>query len=750
MDPTALENLTYLSGSLPLTLPLGRFLPPLPSGMVSGRLSEQLKQSGWLLDLFGTSPAADLEAARAGQRVLVASNNPIINFMLETLASAPRNQDFQSALAELAFLRRGNERLDQHLQALYQTECSACGQKIQVQAFLWRRDEPQPYGKLYECPYCKDEGERPVNPADLEQAAVFSHSGLHRARALERVNLEEGAFLSNIQEALDTYLDRPLYFLFTYLNKIEGQHKMPEKHRKLLQALFISACDEGSALWPYPASRSRPRQLITPPQFRENNLWLALENAIAAWTSLPAPVPLTHWPELPPESGGICLYPGRLKALLPLPDPIQPQAGLAVFPRPIQAFWTLSAIWSGWIWGKEAVYPLKIALERQRYDWNWHTHALQSALNAFQKNSPQGTPLLGFSAELEPGFLLSIISAARNAGFDLKGLALREEQGIGQYLWLPTPEGGPSSAMPTFETASREALTTYLAKRAEPAAYLPLLACAAASFFQVHPPDPEGPMPPDPINRFLKNFNTVLSAPRTFQRFTNGATHNPESGVWWLAEPPNPLEAPLADQVEMEIVRSLQKQEELSLEEIDQNLCARFKGLYTPELELIRVILESYAEISSQFPERWQLRPAEKTTARRADLKEASVLLADLAKQFGLLQQGENPLNWKDSSGRVVYTFHLGASSMVARYLTAPQAQNGQRVIVLPGSRANLLAYKLQKDLRLARLLAPWHVLKFRYLRQLAGRPDLTPELLRSLLDSDPPTWQNATQLSIF
>ena len=69
------------SGSAPAR-PLARFLPPVPAGMVSGWLKDNVEPGSWLLDPLGASPAVVLEAARAGYRVIAASNNPILSFMI--------------------------------------------------------------------------------------------------------------------------------------------------------------------------------------------------------------------------------------------------------------------------------------------------------------------------------------------------------------------------------------------------------------------------------------------------------------------------------------------------------------------------------------------------------------------------------------------------------------------------------------------------------------------------------------------
>jgi hypothetical protein len=142
-------------------LPLERFLPPLPPAMFETWLKENITPGNWLIDPFGSNPALALEAARAGYRVLVTSNNPILTFMVETLASAPSAASFQSAIAELAASRRGTERLEVHLQALYESQCPACGRLIQATGFLWKKDEIKPYSRLISCPHCGASGEHP-------------------------------------------------------------------------------------------------------------------------------------------------------------------------------------------------------------------------------------------------------------------------------------------------------------------------------------------------------------------------------------------------------------------------------------------------------------------------------------------------------------------------------------------------------------------------------------------------------------
>lgn len=733
--------------------PLARFLPPLPVGMVSALAHLHLSPGSWILDPLGASPQMALETARSGCRVLVVSNNPITSFILEVLASAPQPADFQSALAALGSARRDNQRLEMHFAELYQTECSSCGEIVTAQSYLWRRGEAAPYARIYRCPHCGDEGERPLTPADLERLTPPGNPSLHRARALQRVAIEEDEHYSAVQEALDAYLPRPLYVLTTLINKQEGLSLSPFQ-RKLVQALLISACDAASTLWPWPGGRARPRQLTVPPQFRENNLWLAMEQSAAEWASQAKPVPFTRWPELPPAEGGICLYPGRLKALLPLPETLTPAAVWTVFPRPNQAFWTLSAMWSGWLWGREASLPLHSVLGRRRFDWSWHTGAMQAVLSTLRKALPEGSSMIGLLPEVVPGFLAAVTVGAALSGFELQGLALRSDDELIQALWKTTP--APRSPAQNAEKIFEEAAVTCLEALREPSTYLPVytagllaLARQGALPFNAAPPHPPGQAPIPMITALQALTARAFANRKVLRRFSSGSQED-ERSLWWLASPQPGAAPPLTDRVEMEVVRYVQKNPTASSLEIDSAVCRALPGPLTPPNELVRAVLESYCvEVQGQ-PGHWRLLPQETPTSRRADLEEMQRLLVEIGTRMGYTVSGETPLVWTPRERGQVYFFYILASGLISKHvLGEPPGPVRQCVLVFPGGRARLLSYKLRRDPRLAEAVSGWHMLKFRHLRELAARFDLNAALWDDLLDTDPPFFEEAVQMQL-
>jgi hypothetical protein len=91
---------------------------------------------------------------------------------------------------------------------------------------------------------------------DIERAKkIAATDGLHRSRAFERVAKLDDDDRVYAEEAIQHYLPRPLYFLTTVINRIDGLNLTPERKRAL-NALILVACDAGNTLWDHPADTS--------------------------------------------------------------------------------------------------------------------------------------------------------------------------------------------------------------------------------------------------------------------------------------------------------------------------------------------------------------------------------------------------------------------------------------------------------------------------------------------------------------
>lgn len=744
-----MNELPYIPGTQNETpSPLARFLPPLEVGACTTWLEANLTGSAWVLDPFGGSPQQVLRLARSGTRVLVAANNPITRFLLEMAADPPPESDFKAVLAELGASRKGDERLETHLKKLYETECANCGRTLLADAFLWRKDADVPFARMYTCPHCGDTGEHQTTLVDAERASALRASDkLHRARVLERVAPLNDPDREYAEDALHAYLPRALYVLTTLVNRIDG-FTLTRGRQRALEALLLTVFDAANTLYPYPTERPRPKQLIVPAQFYEHNLWKTLEDSIALWTQYAAPAPLTLFPACPPESGGICLFEGKLKDLANSAELPKIDAAITAIPRPNQAFWTLSALWAGWLWGREAAEPFKVGLRRRRYEWGWHASALHAAFRHLGTLLPEKTPVFALLAEPEPSFLSAAVIAASPA-FQLKNIAMRTKHDPIQILWKcanSVPLEG-KAGMETEKADVDGAIYAHLYARGETATYLHLHAQALSEFARAQ----NLLLPQETADAALSRIHATLEDDlRQNSKLTRyeGSEKSLHVGLWGLSSPED-NHLPLADRIEMAVVHHLSRKPAQSIYEIEREIYPQLTGLETPSKALVAAILDSYAERADSGS--WSLRPSDSPAARRADLDEMRTLLTDIGMRLGYSthQFNEKTLLWGDKSSPD-YVFHLIASALVHELFSQTNWAHAKSFILLPGGRAGLLAYKQKRDPALRSASEGRRFIKFRLLRSLGDLPLITKETWDEQIGSDPIEGRTQSQLMMF
>lgn len=739
-----MNALPYIPGTQPEAIsPLARFLPPIESGVCTIFFDANLTAGSWVLDPFGGSPQQALRLARSGAKVLVAANNPISRFLLEMAANPPSESDFKAALAEIAASRKSGERLEIHLKELYKTECRNCKRSITAQAFLWRKDENEPFARVYICPHCGDAGERPTTPADTERAyAVRASDKLHRARVLERVAPLNDPDRPYAEDAVRVYLPRALYFVTTLVNRLDGLSLTPVR-RRALEALLLTVFDAANTLYPHPTKRPRPRQLIVPRQFVEHNLWQRLEDAIALWTHYAQPTPLTIFPELP-EEAGICLFEGKLKDLAEGEHTPKFDAAISAIPRPNQAFWTLSALWAGWLWERAAAEPFKVGLRRQRYDWGWHATALQAAFRHLGTLLPAKTPVFALLAEPEPSFL-SAATLAAAPNFQLKNLAMRTKHDPIQILWEKSPFPPRGKVRKGDEMNLDGAVYEHLRARGESATYLHLHAQMLSELARAGRLILPQESADSALSRIHATLDNALRRNANLIRY-DGSEKSLQVGLWGAVDVET---LPLADRAEMAIVRYLNHNPNKTLYEIEMEIYPQFTGLETPSKGLVAAILDSYAQRGED--QTWSLRKNDVPAARYADLDEMRALLTDIGLRLGYEthQLSEKTLVWGNQA-HPTYVFHLIASALVYEIFSQRKWERDKSLLILPGGRAGLLDYKIKRDPALRERSKGWHFVKFRLLRSLGKIPIITKETWDEQIGSDPIEGRTQSQLMMF
>jgi hypothetical protein len=722
--------------------PLARYLPSLPKGIIRSWIEENIPANSLLLDPLGAHPQLPIEAAQSGARILVARNNPILWLLLETFAAAPSPEKLEKILSKLLITRRGNETIEDHLQSVYATPCAGCGQMIQPDGYIWEKDGTQPVSRVYTCLHCGDEGEREISEYDLQNLQNLGNLGLHRARALQRV-LQGGEYeQESIDAALDCYLPRALYICMTLVNRLE-RLDLDKNEQRLLQAMLLLVFDDATSLWHWPLRDQHYFQLSIPSRFFEKNLWLSLEKAYKQLAPDSSSVPISYWPNLPPESGGICLYQRRQAEKEDLFQQEPLQGIISIFPRPNQAFWTFSAMWSGWLWGRQAVAPMRSALARRRYDWRWFAQALEAALKDLPEVIQADTKVFGLLSQAAPNHLLGLLTGANAAGFRLQGYALTQADELIQCVWHP------DGTNDTPQSSLQNQMRVFLEARGEPCGFQRIInECLAQKAMNGNLPIDINSMEETYFSTFQQQVNDILADPH----FAHSFQATPTSSVqWWLSND-GAASQPLSERLEAALYKILLAQPNIQLGDLTRQLCREFPGGQTPEKDSLILCLQSYAEEDMSHPGRYQLRDCELSDVRRQDSHEMIEILQTCGKRLGFnVMIDDNQVLWTKENGQPVYNYHVVVVCELSKYLFKQHPDTGtKQMLVFPGSRSRWLYYRIQQDIRLSRALeADNHLLKFRYLRWLAAREESNPQVWENLLDGDPLRWDVSDQIQL-
>ncbi len=727
-------SLAFFPGSPPdAPRLLARFLPPLAEGVAAHYIQRYSRRGDLIFDPFGLAPNLALEALSLDRRVLVAGFNPVMRLALSLAVRPPVIADLRLALTRLGDVTIGrvaSDRLERQIRGLYQTRCAECEAVVTADYFEWDADQGEPVEKGYVCHQCGGPRQAPTDAADREAARRYTRNGPDYHYLLSRVAAVADPDRADAEEALQVYPARTLTAIGSVLVKLEGLDLDRDSDR-LLAGLLIAAFDAATSL-----AQDRPRVLAVPRRYREVNFWLALERGLGQVAGLALPDRSMTLEQLLEARRGpaIHAYTGPVRDLAARLPPGSCQLMLTALPRPNQAFWTLSALWTAWLWGPAAAEPLRAVLRRRRYDWHWHARALERTLGTVQPALAGGGHLISLVAEAEPGFTAAVLAGAAPAGFRLAATALRADTNELQADWRPTPSEASSDTLTPIEQTARAlaAMQAALRARGEPSRWATLhWAASAALSGRVAAVDDEV-LPPA-----LHAIEAAAGVPGALVRLGAEPGDDLANGLWWLVDAA-PAQAPLADRVEAEVQRLLADGAPVDQRDLLPAVYAAVPGAQTPGQGLVLACLASYAQRLEDG--HWQRRPEDAPEARAADLAATLAHLRALASRSGLELAGENPLHWRDGD-RPLYVFAVLATAGLAPTLLAPPpAVERQRFLVLPGGRVALAEYKLRRDprLRAAFEAGGWSIIKYRHVRRMAADAAVTRATLEPALAGDP------------
>jgi hypothetical protein len=742
--------------------PLARYRPIQATRAVESYVRHFTRPGELVLDLFCQGGAALREVSMAGRRVLGFSVNPLLVLITRLELQCTDVHALNRAFTRLADSPKGDTLLRHHLNALYRSACPHCGTPGVARWFAWEREGTHPFRKMVDCPRCQEAREGPTDDDDRAAACRIPSRGLAYYYALDRTVPLNHPARERAAELVALYTPRNLSALMDLVTRLESIDT-DERTRMALTGLLLGGLDSGSSLDPYGEGRPRPRTLRLPSRYLERNVWLCLEEELSGLQRGDDASASTGVAEasdvaalIRGEVGGYAVIECAARGVPKLVPPGSAALILADPPRPDGVFWALSALWTGWLWGSQAARPMWPFLARRRFDWEWHCRALRVSLEAVAPLlTPEGHLLILFS-DPSPALLESVSLAACGAGYELEGWGYSPQVGY-RSVWRRRPRRAQSEPQPVNTEAlkqkllvqTEEAVLRSLRERGEPTGSMQLYGSVYAALAASGLAASATSLPEEQHNNV---FALVAEAVRCgFERAQLlQLVGRDEEVLWWLPDEKRAA-LPLGDRVELLVWELLARQPVWQPDELVNAVYARFHGPLTPELALIMLCVDSY---SLRDGELLRLRPEDVPHRRTAELKEIRRDLMKLGRHLGFVVKpgAKWEVRWLDRDE--LYLFTISSTASLGRYMLAGRKKDAvlQRYLVIPGGRARLVKFRLQRDPRLAQAVASggWQFLKFRHLRLLLAERELDRNAFKNMLGLDPPVEQEAVQIPLF
>jgi hypothetical protein len=653
---------------------LRQAFPAVPPAVARAAIKQHTQPGDVILDPFVSGLGVIQAALDLDRKIIAASFNPI-NLLAIRATLWP--VDARAALTHLADALKGSLRLRDHLRELYTTRCPTCGRDSLAQHFVWDRDRNEPIEKHVNCTVC-GENVGPIDAEDLSKLKRYDPRGLAfwvlHGRVIDR-NHEDADRVSDVLEA---YTPRTQSALGDILSKFEG---LSVEDRSALRPALLATFDVCTTLHTPDESRY-PSGLKPPARFIEKNVWLELEQQVSLLPSVAASLPrVTTIDELfSSATPAVCLLVAPARELIrQLPvGSIPLMVTHPPLPRP--GFWSLSAVWAAWLWGRQnsQVDHLLPLLSRKRASWDWQWRAIGSALTVL-KPALRADAHTVMSFPADEAITESVLLAAASANEVVDHLTCDPHDGV-RVTWRP------HSLTPSPNTSGEEEVRRILIDRAEPTQAITLKAGLLAALGQTsalvdiaHQPEGEAP----PLAMLRAAVKSALEDPSIFEI---------EPQVWWLTDqaidqPPrihasrihaSRILAPLADRVEQVIVDLLRAQADWHTLDLLRAVYRHFPDHLTPDRAVLATTIHSYAEESSF--DQVHLRTEDHAVARTAEVQELNQLLVEIGQRLGFEAIATEPgVAWLKSKQRE-YAFVIQTTAKIEALL---RAETGVLVILV-------------------------------------------------------------------
>ena len=617
--------------TLALPRPLQRFGAAFPPAVAEAFAEAHTPARGVILDPLAHPWSAADAVERADRRGTGRSLQPLGAWARSVVAGAPAPADILAGLERVGEVALGGSPHAVAMRELYASRCDTCRAPVVVEAYLWERDAAAPTKKAFRCRVCARDGRalliEPASREDEQRTRELDQRGLAYWQFVERFPAPERDLAESVAAL---YTPRNLAALMATLRAVESA-ELAKPVRDLLLLCLVEPVVAGSRLNAVAGQgatlrieKGRARRGHAA-QSREINVWLEYERTVrelSSWLVAHPPV-RRHARDLP----GAESAPADLVLFAaPADDPLGGWSYVA----------TVLCLGAQAARSPEAGDARVSARERT-------LRATRLALIEARPASREDAPAVIFLRDADLGGLAACALGAAGAGYRLRSIAYQRDALAGsrgssgaaaileferEATRLKDQLSADSNAI---EETIRAGVRDALLARGEPL-HADLAAAAALEALARR-----GLLPALSIARaggiselelFVDHFRSALGDGHRsgIERLRAAEGGKAEGQVFVLGGDPGET-VPLDDRVEWGIWGLLSSGKEIETRSALRRAYALFRGLETPDRELVERCVASYATQGDDG--RWRLREADFLQRRQHD---QSLLVAELVE----------------------------------------------------------------------------------------------------------------------
>ena len=621
--------------TIPLPRPLNRFGTAFPSALADVYATAYAPRRGVVLDPLAHPYSAADAVEPADRRGIAKSREPLGEWARAVVALAPPLDEVLAAFERVADSALVGTPHRVAMRELYGSRCATCHGPVVVEAFLWERDAPVPSKKAFRCSVCARDGRalliEGADGDDEERMRRLEPRGMAYWQFVERFGSDPAAqALGETVAAL--YTPRNITALMATLRAVETSVSDPAA-QGLLKLCLLESIVAGSRLnavaghgAPLRIDKGRARRGHAS-QTREVNIWLEYERTVRELVSWLA----QHEHRSPASRGGLLLDPG--------------DADLVICQAPVEdTLGGWSTVASALLLGAKTLRPMDTGEGRLAARERLLRTLRAALIEAHRVSRPEAAAVV-YVPHADAATIAACVLAGAGAGYRLRAILYQRDAHAGAY-------GSPAAAVCDFdrdvpllrdqssadaaliEDAIRSGVREAVLARGEPvredvAAVAALQSLAAKGLLVPIALARAGGI--SELELFLDHFKSALADGRRTGIARVPLSDDADDVAYSVTEAPDAT--PLGDRVEWAVWGLLSSAREVDTRSLLRRVYALFRGIETPDRELIERCVAAYATQTDDG--RWRLLEQDALVARQSSQAQVLAELIDTGHRLG-------------------------------------------------------------------------------------------------------------------